>query len=182
MIKEVLNKVLNVLKGEKETIFDSSSFMTNIDFFLSDKIKVDSLQSGAIENGGATKIGSYIYSNVEGDNNIRVNNKKNTISLFVPSTIDVNSNVDNALYVKKYYDMIDKYFNKKDIVIHNANGSWYSEDMNKVVIENITIIEVSTKKLNKMDIEFMLQLGIDVKKEMSQEGVSISINSALAIV
>ena len=160
----------------------NSKLFNQISFFLSNKTLVSSLEDGAKKFGGATKIENTIYSNIEGDNNIKVNEDQNSISLFIPTTINADEKIDNTEYVLKYLNYIQNHFSGATIVTRNTNGAWYSEDMNKVIIEDITIIEVNTNELNQLDINYMLNLGLSVKKEMNQEGVSVSINSSLAIV
>ena len=54
--------------------------------------------------------------------------------------------------------------------------------MQKVVIEDITIIEIDLQKVTELDIKFFQKLALEIKKVMNQEGVSFTINNALAIV
>ena len=54
--------------------------------------------------------------------------------------------------------------------------------MNKVVYDNITIVSVSLNSVNENDIKNFVTLAQYIKSEMSQEGVSISINKSLAII
>ena len=160
----------------------NSKLFNQISFFLSNKTLVNSLDEGAKKFGGATKIEDKIYSNIEGDNNIKVNNDKNIISLFIPSTIDADSSVDNTEYVTKYYKYIKNHFNNAKIITRDTNGAWYSDDMQKTIIEDITIIEVVTNELSQSDINYMLNLGLSVKNEMSQEAVSVTVNNSLCLV
>lgn len=160
----------------------NSKLFNQISFFLSNKTLVNSLDEGAKKFGGATKIEDTIYSNIEGDNNIKVNEDQNIISLFIPSTIDADSSVDNTEYVTKYYKYIKNHFNNAKIITRDTHGAWYSDDMQKTIIEDITIIEVVTNKLNQSDINYMLNLGLAVKEDMSQEAVSVTINNSLCLV
>ena len=61
-------------------------------------------------------------------------------------------------------------------------GSWYSDDLKKVIIEDITIITMRIDQLTERDIKIFIELANYIKQEMSQEGVSMAINTALAIV
>jgi hypothetical protein len=160
----------------------NSKIFNQISFFLSNKTLVSSLDEGAKKFGGATKIENTIYSNIEGDNNIKVNDNKNTISLFVPSTVSADSEINNSEYVEKYYNYIKNHFNNGKIVIRNTKGAWYSDDMQKTIIEDITIIEVITNELTQSDINYMLNLGLSVKEDMSQEAVSVTVNNSLCLV
>ena len=160
----------------------NSKLFNQIDTFLGGYKEVDSLEEGSRVYGGATQVNGEIYSNCEGSENIRINKDSNKIALFIPSTTGVDNNINNKEYVNKYYKQLHKYFNDCDILVHSAKGGWYSDDLNKVIIEDIIILEVVTSELKSHDIEYVLNLGIDVKKSMTQESVSVVINNQLALV
>ena len=152
-----------------------------VNFFLGGRTQVNTLEEGAKLYGGATIINNIPYSNIEAADDLQINDKNNTLSLYIPSTIDVNNNIDNTTYVNKYNNIIKKYFNA-DTTIEKTEGGWFSEDNNIVVIEKITIINVNIKNIDENKINFMLNLGLMVKHEMQQEGVSVTLNNSLMIV
>ncbi len=154
----------------------------NFQFFLSNNKKVASLEEGARLYGGATKFDDGIYSNTEGNEFIAINENKNNISLFIPSTVNVNRQVNNSNYVNYCYNKIESLYSSNNIMYYDTKGSWFSDDLQKVVIENITIITLELNTITEADIYNFIQLANWIKKEMSQEGVSIAINTALAIV
>ena len=156
--------------------------LVSVNFFLSNREKVNSLSTGAKKHGGATKTKTGIYSNYEGDDFIRINDEKNTISLLIPSTINVDKKINNSSYVEYYFSLITELYNINDLIVYNTNGSWYSEDLKKVVIEDITIIELNIEKISENDINTFLLLANEVKNDMSQEGVSVLVNDSLCIV
>jgi hypothetical protein len=163
-----------------------SSKLFNFSFFLSGKKIVTDLESAAIQYGGATKnyYTDEIYSNVAGNEFIEVNAMKNTISLFIPNTFNISEKANQSLIGKVIsycaFKIKEKY---KDIpFIEKAIGSWYSEDLQQVIYDNIILLNIHMDKLTKYDINFFIILANYVKREMKQEGVSISINDALAIV
>lgn len=151
-------------------------------FFLSDRIKVNTLEEGAKTFGGATKFNDGIYSNIAGNEYITLNETNNTISLFVPSTIDVNKKADNTEQVNYCIRQLKRYYNNANIAFYDTKGSWFSDDLQKVVIEDITIISLNIATITEQDINIFVSLAEYIKQSMKQEGVSISINSALAIV
>lgn len=151
-------------------------------FFLSNRKKVESLEAGAMKNGGATQYNNGIFSNIEGDEFININSEKNTISLFVPSTIDVNKKTDNSIMIQYIVEQLKNHYNTDNIIFYDTQGSWYSDNLDQVIIEDITIISVDMVTVTEKDINLFIQLANYIKKEMQQEGVSISINSALCIV
>ena len=167
-------------EGNKMKKINSNLF--NFSFFLSDRKKVQSLEIGAMENGGATQFKDAVYSNIEGDSNIRINEKNNTISLFIPSTMEVNQKTDNSNIIQYIVKKLKKEYNTDNIIFYDTKGSWYSDNLNQVVVENITIVSIDTASITESDINIFIQLAEYIKLEMQQEGVSISINSALCIV
>lgn len=162
------------------SLINSKKF--NFNFFLSNSKKVTSLESGAIENGGATKINNQVYSNIEGNENIIINDINNTIAVYIPSTIRTNKKINNSKYVNFAMDYLKQLYTLKNIQFENTQGSWYSEDMKKVVVEDITIISLNLKTISEVDIQNFKTIASFIKYTMIQEGVSISINSALAII
>ena len=154
----------------------------NFQFFLSDNKKVASLEDGARLYGGATKFDNGIFSNIEGSEYIKINENKNSISLFVPSTVNVSNYVNSSYYVNYCYNKIKSLYNNNNIKYYDTIGSWYSDDLQKVVIENITIITLELNTITEADIYNFIQFANWIKKEMQQEGVSIAINAALAII
>jgi len=154
----------------------------NFSFFLSDRKKVSSLKEGAILYGGATQFDDGIYSNIPGSEYIKINKNINNISLFVPSTIDISKHIDNSYYVDYCYNKIESLYSNNNKKYYDTRGSWYSDDSQKVIIEDITIITLELNTITEADIYNFIQLANWIKKEMRQEGVSIAINTALAIV
>ena len=154
----------------------------NFQFFLSNNKKVASLEEGARLYGGATQFDNGIFSNIESSEFIKINEDKNSISLFVPSTVNVNQQVNNSYYVNYCYNKLQLLYNNNNITYYDTTGSWWSNDKNDIVKEDITIITVDMETITENDIYNFIQLANWIKKEMSQEGVSIAINSALAIV
>lgn len=155
----------------------------NFSFFLSDRKKVDSLEAGAIENGGATKFDNAIYSNIAKNEYIKLNEKNNNISIFIPSTMDINKNINNEYYIEKSINYLKRYYNiTNNLKYYKTIGSWFSDSLQNVVYDNITIITLQLNELTETDINIFIELANIIKTEMKQEGVSIAINKSLAIV
>ena len=154
----------------------------NFNFFLSSNKEVKNLETGAIENGGATKINNKTYSNIQGNDFIVINEKSNTLAIYIPDTMDVDSQTDNTQYIDYSMKYIQKLYNTNNVKFEATQGSWYSEDMKKVVYDNITIVSISLNTVKENDIKNFVTLAQYIKSEMNQEGVSIAINQSLAIV
>jgi hypothetical protein len=163
-----------------------NSKLFNFSFFLSDKKPISDLEKSAIEYGGATKnlFTDEMYSNISGNDYIEVNPVKNTISLFVPDTCNVSEKASQKLLEKVIIYCKDKIVSRyHDIPLaERAIGSWYSNDLQQIVYDNIILLNVHLDRLTVTDINYFISLALYIKKEMSQEGVSIAINNSLAIV
>ena len=120
-----------------------------ISFFLSNRKEVNSLKA-AKEYGGVTKFNGKFYSNYEKDNNITLKDGVNELSVIVPSTIDADTPIDNTEYVEKYLLILSQKYN--GIKIEKSIGSWYSDDLNKIIVENNCIITVSIEQAEVKDI------------------------------
>ena len=163
--------------------FINVNSLKGVEFFLGGIEKVDNLEIGAQKNGGATLFKEGVFSNYDnGENNIIIDSNKNTISIIIPSTIDVDKEIDNKKYVEYYSSIIKNYAKFKNVFFYNSIGSWFSDDLNKVIIEKNTIITIEVDDLTSKDIMFMINLGKIVKKDMTQEAISVIINNALCLV
>jgi hypothetical protein len=158
-----------------------NSNIFNFKFFLGGKIKVESLERGATEYGGATIFEDGIYSNIKTNDFIKVKDI-NTISLFIPSTIEINNKADNSLYVETVINLLSEKYNINDITFYKTSGSWFNEEGQQIIIEDITIINLRLKEINISDINIFIEMANFIKEEMKQEAVSININDCLAIV
>lgn len=160
-------------------LLNSKNF-NQINFFLANKREVNSLEEGAKLYGGATLLDNKIYSNYEDDDYIKILESNNTISIIIPSTLDADTEIDNVEYVSKYLSILNKEY--KNITVYDSVGSWYSDDLNKVIIEKNTIITINSNNLTAEDINKMLNLGILIRDDMRQEAVSVLVNDSLCIV
>ena len=154
-----------------------------ITFFLSGLIEVKDLRTGAVLHGGATLFNGKSFSNVQGSSYFTVNETDNNIiRVLVPTTVNVDQQINNKSFVDKYLSVILNNYKFKDIKTYETTGSWYSEELQKVVYDNSTVIEVNLKKIDENIISYFLNLGLQIKKDMTQEGVSVFVNKSLAIV
>ena len=129
--------------------------LKGVEFFLGANKIVESLEIGAKQYGGATKLDNGIYSNYDnGENSIEVDTKCNTLSIIIPSTVDVDKEIDNAEYAEYGSKIVNNYFHSTRV----------------------------DREITNNDIQFMINLGKIVKKDMTQEAVSVLINEALCLV
>ena len=159
----------------------NSKKFKQISFFLGGRKEVNSLEEGAKKYGGATLLGGKFYSNYENDDYINLLEGENSISVIIPSTLDADAEIDNTEYVTRYLKILNKEYSGK-ITVYNSIGSWYSEDLNKVIIEKNTIITVNSDNIDAEEVNSILNLGILIKNDMRQEAVSVLINDALCLV
>ena len=150
-----------------------------VGFFLSSRKEVASLDEARVY-GGVTKFDGKFYSNYEDNNCITLVGGENKLSVIIPSTLDADKSIDNTEYVEKYLLLLaEKY---SDLSVEKSIGSWYSENLDKVIVEENCIITVSLKGATKKDINILLDLGLMVKEEMTQESVSVLVNDSLCLV
>ena len=98
----------------------------------------------------------------------------------MPSTIDADTPIDNTEYVEKYLLILSQKYDS--IKIEKSIGSWYSDDLNKIIVEDNCIITISIEQAEVKDIHRLLELGIKIKTDLRQEAVSVLINDSLSLV
>ena len=150
-----------------------------VDFFLASRKEVTSLAE-AKTYGGVTKFNEKFYSNYEDGDFITLNKKINSLSIIIPSTLDADKAIDNSEYVKNYSNILAEKYGK--IQAEKSVGSWYSDNLDKIIVEENCIITVTIEGATEEDINFILDLGLKVKEDMRQEAVSTFINDSLCIV
>ena len=146
-------------------------------FYLANRVEVESLEAGAIKYGGATALNGKIYSNIEESEELNLN-MKNTVGILVPSTIDVNTIVDNKKYVENVENTLKDF--GKAISKFDSRGSWYS-DTEGVVVEENTIVTFESNG-NPFDLQLLKYLAEKLKTDMKQEAITIILNDGIAIV
>ena len=102
------------------------------------------------------------------------------ISIYVPSTLNVDKKIDNSAYVEKTARFLSDAFG--GCTCTNAVGNWIASDK-KLVAENVTICYafcdvVSYYKMLKSVYNFARELCAD----MTQEAISVEFNNKLAFV
>ena len=146
-------------------------------FYLANRVEVESLEAGAVAFGGANLINGKIYSNIEESEELNLN-MKNTVGILVPSTIDVNTTVDNKKYVEDVENTIKDF--GKTISKFDSRGSWFS-DTEGVVVEENTIVTFESNG-NPFDLQLLKYLAEKLKSNMKQEAITIILNDGIAIV
>ena len=146
-------------------------------FYLANRIQVESLEDGAVQYGGATLIDGKIYSNINESEELNLN-MKNIVGILVPSTIEVNTKIDNKKYVEEVENTIKDF--GKTINKFDSKGSWYS-DTEGVVVEENTIVTFESNG-NPFDMQLLKYLAKKLKYDMKQEAITIILNDGIEIV
>lgn len=103
------------------------------------------------------------------------------ICVYVPSTIDVNKTIDNSTYVHNTQVELCRLFG--GATSQNVVGSWYSNDLNKIITENVTIVYSNTDLQNlEKHISDVWDIAYKLCKLMRQECISLEINGKLYFV
>lgn len=145
-------------------------------FMLAEKSVVESLESGAREFGGATKIGDLIFSNHTENSEFNIyEGMKNTIGIIVPGTIDVDSKIDNFKFKNRVLEMLEN----RLVEDCPVEGAWIMEN-GQCVIENNNLLTFKSD-CNPVDLELLKKIADYLKVAMSQEAISIVINDSLII-
>ena len=111
-----------------------------VDFFLASRKEVDSLAE-AKTYGGVTKFNEKFYSNYEDGDFITLSKKINSSSIIIPSTLDADKSIDNSKYVENYSNILAEKYGK--IQAEKSVGSWYSDNLDKIIVEENCIITVT---------------------------------------
>lgn len=145
-------------------------------FMLSEKSIVKSLESGAREYGGATKINDMIFSNHTENNEFSIyEGMENIVGIIVPGTIDVNNKIDNFKFKNAVLNMLENRL-VKDCPVE---GAWIM-DNGDCVIENNNLLTFKSD-CSPVDLELLKKIADYLKVAMSQEAISIVINDSLII-
>lgn len=150
-------------------------------FFLGANKEVTSFDDAQVY-GGVTQFGTKLYSNIPSDNNNIIVSDTNTLSIIVPSTIDADVVASDFNEYTNYIKSIIESKYRTKASVQYSNGSWFSDDMNKTIIENIAIVSIETNDITNDDINFFNNLANEIKLNRSQEAVSIFFNDSLAII
>lgn len=103
------------------------------------------------------------------------------VAIYVPSTLDIDKSIDNTHYVNMVTAKLCKLFG--GATSYNAMGSWYSDELKKVVTENVTIIYSNcTKDQLENNVFKVWDIANELKNTMAQECISLEINGDLYFV
>lgn len=97
----------------------------------------------------------------------------NLVSIYVPSTNNVNQVVYNEQIVKRIAKLLSLRYGGASWA--QINGAWFSEDLNELVIEPVTRVYAYAENLTAYDKAFIKMLASAVKTWMSQEAVAYEI-------
>ena len=102
------------------------------------------------------------------------------VALFVPSTVDVNQQVDNSSQVRATLSFLGNLFG--GATSSNAEGAWRSEESG-LVTEQVTIVRTFvSKKALEAHLDDVIHFATDLKQDMKQEAVAISVDNQLILV
>ena len=126
---------------------------------------------------GATKFDGQWVTNYQESDTIEIKDN-NELSIYVPSTIDVDKINEN---INKTIEEVKSKI-KEATKDYKTNGAWRTEE-GTIVFEEITILSINVNKEsfeNKLN-EFII-IAEEMKKDLKQEGISIGINNGLMII
>jgi hypothetical protein len=159
-------------------------------FFLSGKIPVNNLDEAAKQYGGATHNmdTGEMFSNIPGGEFIDIKEGElNTLSVYIPDTMSVNQAMSKeahqAIVNQVVHKIYDRYGNKGITPMYEKGlGTWYSEELQQVVYDNLIIASVHLEHVTQADIKFFCGLARYIKRAMKQEAVTVAINTAMGLI
>jgi hypothetical protein len=168
---------------------DSKKFKFN--FFLSDKIPVNDLDQAARQHGGAThnEDTGETFSNIPGGEfiDIKEGRKLNTLSVYIPNTINVNEAISSERHQEIVYEIVHRMYRRYGSKgtassFEKGLGSWYDEELQQVVYDNLIIASVHLESVTQADIKFFCSLARFIKRTMKQRAVTVAINTAMGLI
>lgn len=102
------------------------------------------------------------------------------VAIYVPSTLNVNEQTDNTAQVMNIIRKLSTLFG--GATASDAVGGWVAEN-GQTVIEKVKIVySFCTSEMLKQHIDNILQICEDLKREMSQEAITLEINGQVKFV
>lgn len=102
------------------------------------------------------------------------------VSVYVPSTVDVNKPVDNTAKVVEIIKQLSTMFG--GATASNAFGGWVAEN-GEVVTEKVTIVYAFCSSEQLADnIDTVYSICLELKKSMKQEAITLEINGQVKFV
>lgn len=102
------------------------------------------------------------------------------VSVYVPSTVNVNESVDNSAQVMDVITKLSKLFG--GATASKAVGGWVCEN-GQTVVENVTIVYAfcTSEQLNN-NIDEVIAICENLRDSMKQEAISLEINGQLGFI
>ncbi len=108
--------------------------------------------------------------------------RANAVSLYIPTTIDVNTSIDTTPYVERTLSFLGQLFGGATTTTLQARGVWNSAEVG-LVSEGIHIVR---SYATQADLDTHLQTILDyvegLKRELRQEAMAVEINQRLMLV
>ena len=107
-------------------------------------------------------------------------NLNSKVSVYVPSTVNVNEQTDNTQQVKRVITELASMFG--GATASKAVGGWVSAN-GETIIEDVTIVYAfCTEKQLQDNFHKVLAICETLKTEMKQEAISLEVNGQLAFI
>jgi hypothetical protein len=100
------------------------------------------------------------------------------VRLYVPSTVDVDIEIDTQEYVDNTVKQFSEWFG--GATAYNALGGWW--DGSKVVYEKVTIVESHAKNIDDDSIYFIIDWAEQMKKDLRQQAIAFEKDGELYLV
>lgn len=140
--------------------------------FLTKRTRVESLEAGAKEYGGATRLEDgtvYSYTKTALEIPVRI---LNDITIYIPAEV-VGAEEWAINYILNNKNFIGVQIPKQ------VKGSWYSKEQNSVIVEDITLLRffISCDYLTEV-----ITFAEELKEEAKQEAISFEVNNEYMVI
>ena len=102
-----------------------------------------------------------------------------SVSIFVPSTSEINKNVDNTKQVNEVLEKLSNLNGGASAI--NLTGAWVS-DTAGLVLENTVKVFSNCEEITEEILNVVYDIAEEIKKSMSQDAVAVEIDSTLYFV
>ncbi len=102
------------------------------------------------------------------------------ITVYVPSTVNVNETIDNSEYVNKTHELLSSCFGGSTET--KAVGCWFSATEGLVKESTTMVFSYCKEEDLEANIEKVYEWCSTMKKELSQEAIAVELNGELYFV
>lgn len=102
---------------------------------------------------------------------------KSKITVYVPSTVNVNQEIDNSAQVERVARLLSEAFG--GATASPVSGYWVADDRSLVKEKTVMVFAYCTTEAAEKYIDDVVSLCYELKQEMSQEAIALEYNGGM---